>query len=98
MNIKELLFVFIFLAVIILFFYFYIKALTAMMIKKARKQVSGGKLSDKKLTKFYQNYANDKLFFYFLLGGPFYYLHMKKTSPILRDIYYQEMQRRNLPT
>jgi len=97
MDFTEIMIALAIISVILILFYFYIKAMVAVTIKTARKQISKGKLSDKNLIKSYKNYADSKLFFYFLLGGPIYYHHMKKASPIIRDIYYQEMVRRNLP-
>ncbi len=90
----EILLVVLMIAVICVFFHFYGKFLASMIVKKARKTIEKGKLNDKLLIKSYNNC--NSLSASFIIFGPILYLHMKKAYVQVKDIYFEEIQKRNL--
>ena len=90
----EILLVALMLILLCVFFHFYGKFLASLAIKKAQKSIEKGKLSDKTLIKSYNNCSS--MTAAFIMFGPILYFQMKKAYVEIKDIYWEEIQKRNL--
>ena len=90
----EILLVVLLLVLLCVFFHFYGKFLASLAIKKAKKSIEKGTLNDKTLIKSYNNCSF--MILVFIMFGLILHYHMKKAYVVIKDIYWEELQKRNL--